>query len=527
MAVAENNNAPRDWKKRESFASAMVQVLIVAVLLAGAVFFFQQRGARKKEIADRMKEARTLAMRDNPRDLDKAFEELEAIFALDSDSSEAVALAADIYTQRWLTHLQDGAEAKAREYLAKAEKLQSRTEDRFAAQVLVLIAEGKVSEAEKLSEDLRQQGANSPKLWHVLGETLQAQGSLPLARTAFAKATEMSWRAPRLFAAYGEAMIDQADYRAAVDALQKGLNVNGDHTRTQISLALARIYREQQVKEASDTIQSVLAQDDLTPGMRARALAAQAELANFERRYDDAIASADQALQINPKERFALFARARALAMKKDAAAADAFKSAVSRNPSSPVLYFTGAKLLQENGNFEAAVALLDQYEKFFSAVQVSEGDKTRTALERDDRYWIVRGDVFKAAGKLDDAMASYDRAVTVDGVNRRQAHYARGVLFLQKNELDKATEDLDKVTPEDGTGTLPEAYEAKGRLLFAKKDFAVGAQNFAFALSGMKRQGATREQLQGLLDEVTRLLQSNGQREMAKLWQEEAKQYI
>ena len=294
-----------------------------------------------------------------------------------------------------------------------------------------------------------------------------------------------------------------------------------------ISLALARIYREQQVKEASDTINSVLAQDNLTPGMRARALAAKAELANFERRYDDAISAADESLKINSKERFALFARARALAMKKDPGAADAFKSAVTRNPSSPVLYFTGAKLLQENGNFEAAVALLDGYEKFFSAVQVPDGEKTRTALERDDRYWIVRGDLFKAAGKLDEALTSYDRAVTVDGVNRRQAHYARGVLYFEKKDLEKATEDLDKVTPEDGTGTLPEAYEAKGRLLFAKKDFAVGAQNFAFALSGMKRQGAPREKLNGLLDEVTKMLQSNGQKEMAKLWQDEAKQYI
>ena len=527
MAAAEKNNAQRDWKKRESFASAMVQILVVAVLLAGAVYFFYSRATTKKEIADRMKEAKELAQRDNPRDLDKAFEELEAIFELDPDAREALALAADIETQRWLVHRLEGAESRARDYIKRAEAQESRTEDRFAAQILILVAEGKTDEAEQLSEDLRKRGASSPKLWNALGEALQAKGNLPLARTSYAKAVEMAWRSPRLFSSYGEAMMDQADYRAAIDALQKAVTVNPDHTRAQLGLALARIYKEDRVKDASDTITQALANDSLTPGMKARALAASAELANFEKRYDDAVAAADQALQINPNERFALFARARALAMKKDPAAADAFKSAIERNKTSPVLYFTGAKLLQEAGSFDAALALLDGYEAFFSKVQLPDGDKVRSALERDDRYWIVRGDLFRSAGKLDEALVAYDKAVAVDGVNRRQAHYARGALFLDKKDYDKAMADLDKVTPEDGTGTLPEAYEAKGRLLFAKEDYATGAQQFAFALTGMKRQQAPREQLNALLEDVTKLLVTNKQREMAKIWEQEAKPLI
>jgi tetratricopeptide (TPR) repeat protein len=527
MAVAENNNAPRDWKKRESFASAMVQILIVALLLSGAVYFFYQRATTKKEIADRMKEAKALAMRDNPRDLAKAFLELEEIFKLDPNAKEALALAADIETQRWLVHRLEGSEQKARDYLERAEKQESRTEERFAAQILILIHEGKAEEAERMSEDLRKQGASSPKLWHALGETLQARGNLPLARTSFAKAVDMSWRSPRLFASYGEAMLDQADYRAAVDALQKGLNTNQDHTRSQLSLALARIYSEDRVKEAADTINAALLQDDLTPGLKARALAAQAELANFEKRYDDAVKTADQALQVNPKERFALFARARALAMKKDPGAADAFKAAVAQNRTSPVLYFTGARLLQAAGNFDAAVALLDDYAKFFGTVQVPDGEKTRSVLERDDRYWIIRGDLFRAGNKPDLALAAYDQAVAVDGVNRRQAHYARGVMFLDRKELDKAAEDLDKVTPEDGTGTLPEAYEAKGRLLFAKSDYALGCQNYAFALTGMKRRGVPRERLNDVVEDVARQLNASKQKEMAKIWTTEAKALI
>src|SRR5207253_1446317 len=128
---------------------------------------------------------------------------------------------------------------------------------------------------------------------------------------------------------YGEALLDQADYRLAIDVLTKGLNANQDHILSKLDLALARIYREDRVKDASDAINEALGMgDELTPGLKARALAAKAELANFEKRPDDAIKTADEALAINPNEHYALLARARALAQKKDPGATDAFKKA-------------------------------------------------------------------------------------------------------------------------------------------------------------------------------------------------------
>lgn len=526
MAVAENP-APRnrDWKKRESFTSAMIQIVIVGAVLAVAVYFFYMRTTRRKEIAEKLKDAKMVALRDNPSDLAKASKALDEIFKLDGSAKDALALAADIETERWLVHGIPGSEQKARDFLAKAEAEESRTEERFGSKMLQLLAEGKATEASQYAEDLRKQGASSAKLWYGIGEAYEMQGSLALARQAFANATEKAWKNPRYYAGFGEALLDQADYRQAVEILGKGLNANPDHLRSRLDLAIARIYREDRVKDAADTIKEVLALgDDLTPGMKARAFAADAELANFENRPDDALKSADQALSLNPNEHFALVAKARALALKKDAGALDAFKKAVAASPTAPAPYFMGARMLQAAGNNDGALALLDSYEQVYSNVKLTDSEgKTESAIARDDNYYVVRGDILRGASKLDDALAQYEKAIAINGVNRSKAHYAKGALLLEKKDYDKALEELDMVTPDDGSGQIAEAYQAKGEALFAKKDFVNGCQNFAFALTRMSAQQVSREKRNELLENVSKELVAAKQTAMSKAWKQEA----
>jgi tetratricopeptide (TPR) repeat protein len=530
MAAAEDPaTADRDWKKGESFSSALVKIAVAGALLAGLVFFFVQRGERKKEIADRLKEARVLALRDNPKDLAGASKELEAIFALDPEAKDALALAADIETERWLFHRVEGSEQKAREYLRKAEALESRAEERFGSKILHLVAEGRARDAEKYAEDLRKQGASSAKLWYGIAQAHHFQGHAALSRQAYAQATDKAWKNPRYFAAFGEALLDQADYRQAAEIFNKGKNANPDHLRIRLGLSLAQIYREQQVKDAADAIQQVLAlKDELTPGLKARALAAQAELANFEKRHDEAVRLATEAVAVNAQERFAHFARARALAFTRDPSALEAFRAATAQNRLAPAPYLVGAALLQQAGSFDGAHALLDDYERVYQKIEgVDAAGKTRPMLERDDKYWIVRGDAFRAEGKQDSAMEAYEKAIAADGVNRVRAYYAKAALLQEKKEYDKALEMLTFITPEDGSGSIAEAYQTKGEVLFAKKEFAQGCQNFALALGRMRILQVPRERLNALLEDVTRQLNANGQAQMAKVWEREANKFI
>ncbi|MBK7861689.1 MAG: hypothetical protein IPJ65_24345 [Archangiaceae bacterium] len=184
-----------------------------------------------------------------------------------------------------------------------------------------------------------------------------------------------------------------------------------------------------------------------------------------------------------------------------------------------------GATLLQQAGQTDAAIALLDKYEAVFKPiVNTTANGKTVGALDRDDRYWLTRGDVQRDAGKLDDALASYDKAIAAKNVNLVKATYAKGSVFIAKKEFDKAAEQLTDITPPDGTGALPEAYMAMGEIQFSKKDWAAGCQSYAYAITKLKAQSVPREQLNAMVTDVEKKLITAGQRPVAKLWVDEAK---
>ncbi|HEX4621891.1 MAG TPA: tetratricopeptide repeat protein [Myxococcaceae bacterium] len=518
-----------DWKKRESLPSALVQIGVATAVLVVGVVFYIHRGTHRKEVADQIKTARETALRDNPADLEKAMHEVEAILAIDPKAPDALAFAADIQTELWLTHQVPGAEAKARQFLRDSETSGKDYEDRYGSKALQWVADGKPAEAEQLIEDLRKRGASSGKLWFGLAYAYQAEGNLTLEKQAFFQATEKNWKNPRYDAAYAEALIDEGQIDQALDVAKKGVANNPDHYRSRLALAIAQARKKEHVKDAADTIKDVLSHEsELTPGLKVRAYVATAEVALFAQQPDDALAASIKALSVDPNSYRALWARARAQAAKKDPGALASFKAAAGARKSGAAIYFDGADSLEQNGDTAGALALLNAYEQAFKGVTYTTTDgKTLDWVEHDDRYWIARGDILKASGKPDEALASYDKAVAAGSINLAKAHYAKGALFLARKDYDKATSELKLVTPEDGTGHLAEAYLAMGETLFAKKDYPTGCQNYAFALARLKNLQTPREKLNAILEDVNKRLIVAGQSPVAKLWMQEAKPII
>ncbi|WNG45742.1 tetratricopeptide repeat protein [Archangium minus] len=526
--MAATNGSPggaRDWRRRESLPSALVQVGVVAVLLAGAVTYVVHRSSVRQQVQAHMKTARTLAQRDNPADLRKALAELEALFQVDSDARDAQALAADVNLRLWLEHRQSDAEAGTREHLARAEALDSRSGERYGTRAMILLAEGKPAEAEKYLEELKTQGAKSPKLALAEAQALLARGRLLDARQAFARASEAAWREPRYPVAHGEALLDEGLYPQAAEALKKGTAANPDHLRARLSLALARLYQGLGRDEATRLLSDVQGREaELTPALKARARVVQAALALTEGKTDEALKDAEEALAASPEEHHALFIRARALALKKDPGARAAFQEAVTKRRTATLLYLDGARALQQAGDGEGALALLDAYETVFRDVQVPAPEgKTVGAMERDDRYWLTRGQVLQALARADDAMAAYDRALAVKGVERARAQYAKAALLMARQDYDAAQPLLVEVAPENGMGALPEAYEALGDLLFAKGEFSTGCQHYFFGLTRARQLGESLETLKGKASSVEKRLAAAGQPAMAKAWKNEA----
>ncbi|MCA3012648.1 MAG: tetratricopeptide repeat protein [Myxococcaceae bacterium] len=526
--AADSGTQNSDWKKRESFGSALVQIVIVAAVLALVVFLVVKRGNTKKEVGELLKEARTTAFKGNPNDLRAALKVAEDAVEKDGNAAEAHALVASLATDLWMLHRENGAEAKAREALTRAKANDAKSEERYGAEALHLVATGDFKAAENFVEDLRKKGANSAKLLHAQALALKAQGNLTLSRQGFTTAIDKAWKDANYSASWGEAILDEGQL-GAVDTFTKALGTNPDLLRAKNGLALARVMKKDKIGDAEAMVAGVLSRDaELSPPLKARAIAIQAHIANVATESDKAIGLAEKALGLNPDDRWALFAKANALAAKKDAAAPGAYIDLVAKAPSAPVFYFEGARHLQAAGMIDAAIALLDKYEAFFKQVKNLTADgKEVTYLERDDRYYLTRGDVLKESGKLDEAMAAYDKAIEARNVNVTKAYYSKASVFLAKKDYDKALEMLQDITPEDGTGQLAEAYMAVGDAKFAKKDFGPGCQSYVFGLMKMKAQQAPREKLNAVIDDVAKRLKEARQSDLLKTWNDEAKTFI
>ncbi len=527
MAVDQTKQGS-DWRKKESFGSAILQIAVVAALLGGAVYFFYQRGTVKKEVGEKMTAARLVAIRNNPADLQAALKQADEILGIDSSSADGLALSAALHTELWTVYKVPGEDAKARDFLAKAEKADDRNrEDRHASKALLLIADGKSAEAETYIEELRKRGGASPRLFFAHALALQAQGNLKLARALFISAADKAWKDPAYTTGFGEANLAEGLFPQAADAFNKALGANPEHLRARLGAALTKVFRRVSMKDAEDLVKE-LGAVDLTPSLKARRATVAAELANVVGNYDEAIKAADEGLAADPNDAWAQFAKARALGFKKDPGAAAAFDAVLAKNKVAPLFYFEGASLLQKAGSLDAAIALLDKYEAEFKNVKFTDSTgKEESYLARDDRYWLARGDVLLAAKKEDDAMAAYDKAIAAKSINQVRANYAKAAMLVARKDYEKATELLADITPPDGTGSLPEAYVAMGEIQFAKADYAPGCQSFAFALTGMKMRQAPREQMNTLLEDVSKKLIAAKQKEIAKAWKEEATKLI
>jgi tetratricopeptide (TPR) repeat protein len=493
-----------------------------------AVFLVWRRTNTKNDVDALMKEARATAFKGNPADLRAAAAKAEEALALDSNDANALAFVASLNTDLWMLHRENGAEAKAKDYLERAKRADAKTEERYGSEALHLIAAGNPAGAEDFVEDLRKKGASSAKLLYAQAVAMKTQGNLSLARQAFTTAMDKAWKDANYAAAWGEAILEEGN-AGAVDTFSKALGSNPDLLRAKNGLALARVMKKDKIGDAEAMVKSVLARDaELSMPLKARAIAVEAHIANIATQSDEAIKLADQALGFNPDDRWALFAKANAFAAKKDPTAAAIYTDLVTKQPSAPVFYFDGARNLQAAGMTDAAIALLDKYETFFKNVKNQTADgKEVTYLSRDDRYYLARGDVLRSADKLDDAIAAYDKAIEAKNVNVTKAYYSKAAVFLAKKDYDKAFDMLRDITPEDGSGQLAEAYLAMAEVMFAKKQYGPGCQSAVFGLIKMKAQQAPREQLNAVITDIAGKLRTLKQNDLLKTWNEEAKTFI
>lgn len=282
--------------KRTSLLSAVAQIGLAAVVLAGVIGWLSLRGEREEAIAHHVERAQVLARPDNPRDLTAALAELDAALALDPRSAQAHALAADLEAERALDLGLADARARAAAHLEVAEAEQSNAEERYAAEALLAIAEGRAAEVEPRIEALIRSGAHSSRFWEVLGRAHVAMGQTGRGYQELGRALSELGPSPRLLTAIGEAALADMQFDAAQDAFKQVLATYPTHLRARVDLTLARFYVRDGMAEAWKD-QAALAQrePELEGVLHPRMLAAKAELQLAQEHLAEALPLATEA----------------------------------------------------------------------------------------------------------------------------------------------------------------------------------------------------------------------------------------
>ncbi|HEY0840840.1 MAG TPA: tetratricopeptide repeat protein, partial [Vulgatibacter sp.] len=283
---------------------------------------------------------------------------------------------------------------------------------------------------------------------------------------------------------------------------------NSDHYGCQLGAARARLMRNEQVKEATDSIErGIKDAGSLTPALKARAHVAQAELRLFEQKIDEAIAAADAAGKADPSFAWAFAVKARALAIKGSAEAVTDFDKAIAADKYVAAFYFDAAVALAAAGDATRATSYLDKY-----------------PLKKDDQYYLKYGHVLRALGKPDEAIAKYDAAIGENQTNA-DAYLAKGTILVAQQKYDDAQKVLD--TAVIAREFNPPVYVQMALIHFAKKEWEEGLQRYATALTQWRTQKMPREELTAKIEEVKQTLLQAKERQYAQAWESEASNLI
>jgi predicted Zn-dependent protease len=493
-----------NWEKKESAGRFLRDVVIVAVVLAGAFIWYQNRTKNAAAANALAKEAKDLVFKNNPADLDAAAEKLKEVLAkYDAGHGYSLATLAELDAIAWGEQKVSSRKANAEQYAAQAEKAAPNLAQTYSAKALVMVFDGKAKEAEDfLNRNVIEKGAGDSRIFAALGQAQRAQGKLEEARRSFKAAFDSDWRDPRFAELIGESYLEEGDAANALAYFMKGVGANSEHYGCQIGAARARIMRGEQLKEASDSIAKALAPEaKLTPRLKARALVAQAELRTFEMKFDEAVDSAQKASEADPSFAWAYRAKAAIKAVKGDAAGAAAdFDKAIDADRNVAAFYFDASGIMARTGDGAKAIAYLERY-----------------PLKKDDRFFVRYGDVLRAVGRDDEALVKYDEAIKENETNA-DAYLAKAIILIGKKQLDDAQAALD--TAIVAREFFPDAYVQRAKIQFEKKEYETALQEYAKAIEQWSKLRTPKEKLTGEIDSVKNLLIKAGEKDYAKAWE-------
>lgn len=503
---------------------ALGKIAVAGAVMLGIYFGYSKYVENSKRMKDLSKKAFEMVQRDNRREYEEAKKLLDEALSIRDKDAFAVSARAEIAALLWVEHgLLDNAGA-ARRFLEIARDQKYNLAERFSAEGLVLIGDGKAQEAETEIAGIAANAANA-KIIAALGMAHARLGRADTARNDFKSAADRDWRSPRFTTLYAEAFYAHGDFLSAQGTFQKALELNPAHLRAMVGKARADIARSERTDEAKAAIAEVLAkpESEMSPVIKAHALMGNAELALATGDFAAAEQAAREALavdaRIDPGFAFASYDLGLALARAKKDGALEAFKAAIAQDAQVQRFYYRGALALAEAGRVADGEVLFAEAEK---------------TLKKNDVFHVAKADFLVITGGFEPAHAEYDLAAKENEVNP-EIYFKKGLLYQKQAMLPKADKrklfDNARQQYEKAVGIrekYPEVYRQMGLIYLDVKPTAQEAgSNFLKTLTYYKEQKAPKIVVEGFIAEVEAKYLAAKLKSNATSWRKEATDFM
>ena len=472
--------------KRESAASALVQVAVALVVVGLGVFFYARSATEKERVATLAKSAMEAALGDDAFALLKAkksYEEIgdeKKLVSNDTVLANVSELEAQLVQAYGLTAERERAD----HFVALARDRDVKKAERYAAEAYLLIADGKAVEAEHVITAVTDRGVRHPKLLHALSVAKLAQGKAKEAAVAAEEGMKLSSQLVRLPIALGDALLEQGNYPSAYAAYKKALALNGNHLRARGGIDLTQaISRQGKPALLLKDMDTLLADAGGTPPRVKGFLEyVKGEIFLVDNNAAQAQVLAERALATDPSLAAAVGLKARALAkLGKLDDAKKAFNDAIALAPSSLPIARAASDTLARAGKPLEGLPFLE---------------KVRDANVDNGLVYVYLALAQANAGKAKDATATAALAIDKLGNNHELAVFAKGRALQAEGSLDKARETYLEALSARGSADWPQLFYEMGNIRLAEKnwDDAAGAFQESIRLS---------DKLGGSLDEL------------------------
>ncbi|WP_244225038.1 tetratricopeptide repeat protein [Corallococcus sicarius] len=508
--VEEDDDEPARRKPasggNRSKTLSLVLLLLIPLFAGGYGWYSAQAKKRGRELKKNLDVATEQLKHDSFVSYKKACEAADLALEVDPDSTAAHGYLAYAYAIRWGEHGGgDDARRQAEEHLAAAQKTQELSSHLIAAQALVKTYSGKGKEAltelETQVKDLNEKGKASSLLYLTLGLIQMNAGDLERARDSLERAQALAPDDPRVYAGLGAVYRRLGQDNTAWKNYDFALRYEKDHPESLLGRSLLMLEQDEPNYGLVNQMIKKLLEVDPPPSPRQLAAAQLARSLLIAR-----VSLAMPNLKPDVQQKLSEATGVPVDPAKARGEVTKAEETGFALDKQNPELNLIKGRRLLAEGNFDLAAEEIRKAIKMDASraqfhVELAKalmgkpgGEKEasealNTALKtmgESPKLVVMLGNAYRRQGKLDDALAQYQRAVKDPKAKNPEARLAMGAIYRERSEWDKAKEQLEKANLEfvGQSDRSAMALTELGRVYQGKGDMAKADETYQRALS-------------------------------------------